>query len=341
MRLSACLFASCLALFGLSVHAETVSDLYQVREAVTSQQPDERNAALGRALETLVLRLSGDAQAVQAPALAGVRQDPQQLVSRFSYDGDKLVVDFDPLTTENKLREAGVPLWGANRPAILAWWLNTTGEGASLLGDGQEAAAPLRQAAQHRGLPLRLPLADLSEQLVATPENLGANQADALQPVSERYAADALLAVQAHEEGGQWQAQWRLWLGDSREQGSAQGADQNALADAVLLAVSQRLAPRFVVKPGAASAMIVEVQGASLARYAELERLLEPFAARLLQVKGDQLTWQVSASSEQLRAQLGLAGLQEVPATAAPLDASAQLGTTPAPAPANLLRFHW
>ncbi|HSC83583.1 MAG TPA: DUF2066 domain-containing protein [Pseudomonas sp.] len=341
MRLSTCLLASCLALFSLSSSAESVSDLYQVREAVTSQQPEERNAALGKALETLVLRLTGDSQAVQNPALATVRQDPQQLVSRFSYEGDKLVVDFDPLTTENKLRQAGIALWGANRPAILTWWLNSAGDGVSLIGDGQDAAAPLRQAAQHRGLPLRLPLADLSEQLVATPENLGANQPDALRPVSERYAADALLTVQAHEENGQWQAQWRLWLGDSREQGSAQGSDQAALADAVLLAVSERLAPRFVVKPGAASALTIEVQGANLARYAELERLLEPFAARLLQVKGDQLTWQVNASSEQLRAQLGLAGLQELPADAAPLDASAQPGTPPAPAPSNLLRFRW
>jgi hypothetical protein len=341
MRLSARLFALCVALFGLPALAEPVSGLYQVREAVTSQQPEERTAALNRALETLVLRLTGDAQALQNPALAGVRQDPQQLVSQYVYEGETLVVDFDPLTTENKLRQAGMPLWGANRPSILTWWLNSGAEGASLVGDGQEAAAPLQQAAQHRGLPLRLPLADLQEQLVATPDNLGASQPDALQPASERYAADALLAVQATEADGQWQAQWRLWLGDSREQGKAQGADQKALADAVLLAVSQRLAPRFLVKPGAASALTLEIQGVNLARYAELERLLEPFAARLLRAKGDLLVWQVNASAEQLRAQLGLAGLQEVPADAAPLDAGANPQAAPAPAAANLMRFRW
>ncbi|HSX71657.1 MAG TPA: DUF2066 domain-containing protein [Pseudomonas sp.] len=341
MRLSVRLLALCLPLFSLPVLGETVDDLYQVREPVTSQQPEERGAALNRALETLVLRLTGDAKAVQSPALEGVRQDPQQLVSQYVYEGDSLVVDFDPLTTENKLRQAGLPMWGANRPAILTWWLNSGVEGATLIGDGQEAAAPLRQAAQHRGLPLRLPLADLQEQLVATPENLAASQPDALQPASERYGADALLAVQAREEGGQWQAEWRLWLGDSREQGKAQGADQQALADAVLLAVSERLAPRFVVKPGAAGALTLEVQGADLARYAELERLLEPFAARLQRVKGDQLVWQVNASAEQLRAQLGLAGLQEVPADAAPLDAGAAPQATPAPAPANVMRFRW
>ncbi|MWV17865.1 DUF2066 domain-containing protein [Pseudomonas sp. L-22-4S-12] len=341
MRLFVRLFALCCALLSLPSLAEPVSGLYQVREAVTSQQPEERGVVLGKALETLVLRLTGDAQALQASGLEGVRKDPQQLVSQYVYEGDTLIVDFDPLTTENKLRQAGLALWGANRPAILAWWLNAGVEGFSLLGDGQEAAAPLRQAAQNRGLPLRLPLADLQEQLLATPETLGADQPDALQPASERYAADALLAVQAREEGGQWQAEWRLWLGDSREQGKAQGADQNALADAVLLAVSERLAPRFVVKPGTAGALLVEVQGTDLARYANLASLLEPFAARLIKVKGDQLTWQVNASAAQLRAQLALAGLQEIPVDAAPLDAAAPAGSAPAAAPANLLRFRW
>lgn len=341
MRLSARLFALCLSLCSLPTLAAQVDDLYQVREAVTSQQPEERSAALGRALETLLQRLTGDAKAVQSPGLEGVRQDPQQLVSQYVYEGGSLVVDFDPLTTENKLRQAGVPIWGANRPLILTWWLNSNAAGSNLVGDGQEASAPLRQAAQHRGLPLRLPLADLEEQLVATPENLAAGQPDALQPASERYAADALLAVNAREQDGQWQAEWRLWLGDAREQGSAQGADPQALADAVLLAVSQRLAPRFLVKPGTAGAMTLEVQGVDLSRYAELERLLDPFGARLLRISGDLQVWQVNASAEQLRAQLGLAGLQEVPAAAAPLDASAEPQAAPAPAPANLMRFRW
>lgn len=49
MRLSARLFALCLPLFSLPALAAPVSGLYQVREAVTSQQPEERSAALNRA----------------------------------------------------------------------------------------------------------------------------------------------------------------------------------------------------------------------------------------------------------------------------------------------------
>lgn len=312
MRVSVRLILVCLSLFCLPALAVPVAGLYQVREAVTDQQPESRDEAMQRALQTLVLRLTGKAQALQSAELADLRKDPQQIVSRYGYEGDALLVEFDPASTDSRLRQAGLALWGSNRPAILTWWLNDTLAGSQLVGESQSAATPLQTAAQHRGLPLRLPLADLSEQLVATSENLGANDPQALREASERYGADALLSVQAAESDGVWRAQWRLWLGEEREQGKAEAADQVALADAVLLAVSERLAPRFVIQPGAAKSLTLVIDGANLARFAALERLLEPFAAHLLSVEGEQLTYQVSASAEQLRAQLALGQLHEV-----------------------------
>lgn len=352
MRFFRSLFVGCLSLVSLASHAETVKSLYQVREPVTSQAPDERDQATQRALDTLVLRLTGDPKAAQNPGLAAIRKDPQQIISQYGFDAgppEVLKVDFDPASTEQALRRAGLSLWGANRPSILTWWLTDSAEGSSLVGDGQASAAPLRRAAQHRGLPLRLPLADLSEQLVATAPNLEGTDATPLRGVSDRYNADALLAVHAREEGGQWQAKWHLWLGDQKEAGNVQGADQAAVADAVMLAVSQRLAPRFVVKPGATGEQLLEVQGMNLERYAALGRLLEPFGARLRRVDGDRILYRVNGSADQLRAQLSLAKLQEVPAGEAPIPAApvqpAVGGVTPAvaptPAPTPQLRFRW
>lgn len=319
MRLSVRLMFFCLSLLSLPALAAPVAGLYQVREAVADQQPENRDAAMQKALQTLVQRLTGDAKALQSAGLEGLRKDPQQIVSQYGFEGDALVVEFDPASTERQLRQAGLALWGANRPAVLTWWLNESPEGSQLIGESQSAAAGLRDAAQHRGLPLRLPLADLSEQLVATGDGLMANDPQALREASERYGADALLAVQATESGGSWQATWRLWLGDEREQGKAEAADQAALADAVMLAVAERLAPRFLVKPGAAQSLTLVIEGADLSRFAALERLLEPFAARLQEIDGQRLVYQVSASPEQLRAQLALGQLQEV---TEPLDAS-------------------
>ena len=152
-----------------------------------------------------------------------------------------------------------------------------------------------------------------------------------------------MLAVHAREEGGQWQAKWRLWLGDQKEQGTVQGADTAALADGVLLAVSQRLAPRFVTRPGASSEQLLEVQGMTLEHYAALGHLLEPFGAQLQSVDGDRIVYRVNGSAEQLRAQLSLAKLQEIPAGEAPApQAPVQGAEGAAPvAPQAQLRFRW
>lgn len=352
MRLSPYLLAGCIASLSLQGHAETVNNLYQVLEPVASQTPDERSAATQRALETLVLRLTGDPKAIASPGLAGVRKDPQQIISQFGYDAgppQALQVDFDPVSTDSQLRQAGLPTWGSNRPSILGWWLNDTTDGSSLIGDGQATAGPLRRAAQHRGLPLRLPLADLNEQLVATAKNLEGSDATPLRGASERYNADALLAVHAHQDGDKWTAKWRLWLGDKQDNGTAEGSDQATLADALMLAVSERLAPRYLAKPGASTDLTLQVQGNTLERYAQLGRLLEPFGARLKSVDGDTLVYRVTGSPEQLRAQLTLAKLQEVhvdpapvapAATPAPGTAPVAQPAQPTPAPADLV-FHW
>jgi hypothetical protein len=132
------------------------------------------------------------------------------------------------------------------------------------------------------------------------------------------------------------------------------------LADAVLLAVSQRLAPRFVAKPGASTGLVLQAQGMNLERYAELLRLLEPFGGRLKAVEADRVDFEVAGNAEQVRAQLALGKLQEIPAAEAaaaaqstaapaqpaPVDAAAQ-PSAPSPAPmivpaaAPQMYFRW
>ena len=122
-----------------------------------------------------------------------------------------------------------------------------------------------------------------------------------------------------------------------------------ALADAVLLAVSERLAPRFAVKAGVSSEQLLQVQGMTLERYAALGHLLEPFGAQLQRVEGDRIVYRVNGSSEQLRSQLSLAKLQEVPAGEAlapqPVPSPVAEGAQPVPVPQAepepQLRFRW
>ena len=85
---------------------------------------------------------------------------------------------------------------------------------------------------------------------------------------------------------------------------------------------------------------MLQVQGMTLERYAALGHLLEPFGAQLQRVDGDRIVYRVNGSSEQLRSQLSLAKLQEVPAGEAPAVVE---GAQPAiaPEPQAQLRFRW
>lgn len=302
-------------------HAEVVDNLYQVREPVTSQQPDERNAALKRALQELVVRLTGNPQSAQTPALASALAAPESLITQYGYDAGPpqvLVVNFDPAATERALGQAGLSVWGANRPVVMVWWLNDADGGATLLGDGQPASASVQRGAQSAGLPIRLPLADLNEQLAGTAANIDASDPTVLRQASERYGANALLAVHAKPQGNGWQAQWRLWNGGAVEQGSSQAADQDALAAAVLQDVASRLSKKFVSRPGTTEPLTLVADNSNFERYAQLQKVLEPLSSRLVKVEGTQLTYDLTANPDQLQAQLGLAGLQPTTAPAAP-----------------------
>ena len=178
-----------LSLVSLASHAETVKGLYQVREPVSSQAPEERDQATQRALDTLVLRLTGDPKAAQSPGLAALRKDPQQIISQYGFDAgppEVLKVDFDPASHRAGVAPGRIVSVGRESAVDPGLVVERSTEGSSLVGDGQASAAPLRRAAQHRGLPLRLPLADLNEQLVATAPNLEGADATPLRGASDR-----------------------------------------------------------------------------------------------------------------------------------------------------------
>ena len=91
MRLSVRLLFFCLSLLSLPALAAPVPGLYQVREPVADQQPESRDAAMQKALQTLVLRLTGDAKALLNPALEGLRLVDYKVRILTPNDGTKAV----------------------------------------------------------------------------------------------------------------------------------------------------------------------------------------------------------------------------------------------------------
>ncbi len=309
MRFFIGMVAVWMSLAAVISHAEPVSSLYQVREELTSQESEERDSGLQQAFMTLMQRLTGQEDAAQSPELADYQADPQALISRYGYEGNTLVVNFDPESVQAALAQTNLPVWGSNRSLVLTWWLIEDLNGLRLISDGQSNAQKLYAAAHYAGIPARFPLGDLNDQLLIGSDPLYNNEK--LRRSAERYTADAVLLVQQSADKEDFTANWQLWLGDELQQGQAGADSQATLARSVFFQVNQYLAERFAIKASEGETFNVRVQGLDLERFVLLERLLEPFAAQLQEVNQDYAQWQVHSRVEQLRAQMALGQLHE------------------------------
>jgi hypothetical protein len=302
--------------------AAEVTGLYQVREPLAGSTEEAREQAFGQAFTTLLQRLTGSAGSAQNPALAAARSRPQDLALGFTYLDNELRVSFDPGSVMQVLRDAQVPLWGQERPVLLLWWAEDGLHGRQLLGDGHPHTLELRQAAQHRGLPVRFPLGDLNEQVQADSGWSGTGQSG-LEELLQRYGADALLAVEARNDAGMISGSWQLLGTSLNQEGRLQGQEVPVVADSMFQSLAQAMAREYAIVPGQGDLLQVRLQNLELDSMVAAEKALQVFDGRLVKLQDDQAVWQVTALPDQLRSQLALYKFREVPASwqAEPADA--------------------
>lgn len=328
---------SCIA---ATAYASSDAALYQVREELESQESTVRDAGLRASFTTLMQRLTGKAETAQAAQLAQYAANPQPLITHYDYDGNTLIVNYDPPTVRSVLRETALPVWATSRIASLVWWQVDDVQGLRLISGAHDAAHQLQSAAQHHGVPVRFPLGDLNEQLLISADVL-TDHAD-VRALAERYGTDALVIVMAQQAGDQLHAQWQLWLGNKQQQGEVSAATSEELARSVFAQVNQNLVKRFATKPGEGEEFRVRVTGLNLERFALVERLLEPFAAQLQKVTPEYTQWAVRSTAEQLKIQLALAELQEVQAPLKSRQQGGELGVEQTSSDsAQMLYFSW
>ncbi len=311
-QLQAALLGGIILLASQAVWSAPVTGLYQVREPLVQGSGDDRAEAFSRAFGTLMQRLTGTADSARVGALATHSASPQNLALGYTYQEDELQVSFDPASVMQALREAEVPVWGVDRPVLLLWWVQDGLQGRQLLGDGQNRSLNLQQAALHRGLPVRFPLADLSEQVRADHGWNSTNEVQ-LQELLQRYAGDALLVVETQEAADGMTGSWQL-LGSSLQlKGSLAGDNPVDAADGLFQQLAKELAREYAVVPGQGERLQVRLQGLDLDGLLAAEKALQVFDGQLVSLQGDQAVWQVTALPEQLRSQLALYQFREQP----------------------------
>lgn len=303
-RYKSCWLFLSVLLVTLPALAVTVPDLYEVSTPVTSN----RDAAFVDALKAVVVRVSGRRDA--AARLGSALNNPRQYVQRFgSTSNNMLQVGFDSVSIDRLLSDAGLPIWGRERPATLVLLNIEAPDRSSYWIDSTSTAAErelIVRIAKQRGLPVVWP--DLSPQEFSQISS-EANDSAALLQTAARYSANATLLGKARSDGvGGLTVRWTL----ASEVGAAQAS--GSLDEGVHLA-ADTFARVYAASGSSLDSVMVEISGiGNLNSYASTLNYLEGMTlvrgVALEQVTGDTMRFKLAVRGDvaTLRRALALDG---------------------------------
>ncbi len=209
-------------LVGGVVAAVPVAGLYRAVVPVAGQGPEERRDGIRAALEEVLVRVTGQAEAPRDPRAAPLLEAAARFVEgyRFLPGGEglplgmqRLEVRFQREPLEQALYRAGLPVWGRDRPAVLLWLAVRAPQGRELVGGELQPAVQraLLEAARRRGLPLMLPLLDLEDRARLSEAEVWAGFAEPALAAAKRYAPEAVALGRLEPAGPGWaEVPWRF-----------------------------------------------------------------------------------------------------------------------------------
>jgi uncharacterized protein len=220
------LFVLCLAPVGLVQAQSGSASLYTGEVPVPDQSDEARAVALKSALAQVVVKLTGDRNAVSGEAVAKLVDSAERYVQQYTYRQDvanvdgqpllrlSLVASFDRAALDRLLRDRGLKVWSpAGRAPLVAWVAIDDGAGPRLLAADEPAARAMQQAAELRGATLVWPRVDTPDQAVTTAQIVWEGDVMTLGADAARYQTDSVLVGQLRRVGDSWSARWTLAIG--------------------------------------------------------------------------------------------------------------------------------
>ncbi len=276
----------------LIARAEVVENLYRVEVPVADQERDTRTRALTDALRQVLMRVSGrDELALMEPGVEQALALPTRYVERYRYtvrqeNGQRqlrMEVRFEPEAINRILRESHLPVWGRNRPGVLAWVVIDDRHGRKLLSSDSPAAwrDEVAREAARRGLPLRLPLYDLTDRARLTVADVWGNFEDRLLDASQRYQVQAVLVGRIYQTyRNRWRSHWTLYNEGRRDDWESEGVSLAAALAAGVAGSTRQLAERYARVAASSLPGVVRVQVLGIRNLADYTRAFR-YLARL------------------------------------------------------------
>ncbi len=246
-----------LLLVGNGASAEVVRDLHSARVPIENQSSSALASASQDALAQVLVKVSGSEDVLTHPdvtaALPMARSHVQQYVfSRDSGPDGALYArfEFEASYVNDLLTKARLPLWTANRPRVLVWMVAELDGRRQFvsLAETPELAAQLITEFERRGLPVQLPLFDLSDATAITVDDVWKQRGATIQAASDRYdIQDILVGRGVVVSSGAWNGDWSYIYGKHRlDRSSSAPLAAGFLQDGVALA-AEEMASRYAV----------------------------------------------------------------------------------------------
>jgi hypothetical protein len=204
------------SLFSCYTFAIEVTNLYEFKVLVEDKSRLEQNRASRVGFIGVLKKVSGESI---NPSHASIQQAYKKLsnfVLKYEYQESlhqtSLTIRFQPKMVDNVLTAMNKPIWGNRRPLTLIWLAIEEDKQRSLMTqeDYPQIFQTLIDKSENAGLPLVLPLLDLTDRMNLSVTDVWANFPDQIFSASERYEPEIIVSGRLYRDKNVWQLDWQF-----------------------------------------------------------------------------------------------------------------------------------
>lgn len=204
-------------LFCFSAISAEVYNLDESLVPVDSRAKNLRSQAIKQGLREVVLKNTGTQSALTHPDVVKQLANASALMTQYGYqdlDGKLFIkVSFDHKRLISLLRQAGLPVWGKQRPLTLVWLVEEVEGERKILNDASTSAARTSFDTQssNRGVPLLFPLMDLDDAMQVGVNDIRGQFTANVANASLRYQANYFIMATISPQGAVYRYQMSLY----------------------------------------------------------------------------------------------------------------------------------
>lgn len=199
-------FGAGLAFLSLNVAATQQVVVNEASIAVSDQSQTTQTNALKKALRQVVIKISGNTDVLENPGIKAALVSPQSYLRsyRFAFEEQETyyVAEFDKTKLTDLLKRERLPLWGERRPETIVWMATENDVGERFIIDEGHLSAEsemLTTTADMRGVPLSLPLMDLTDSSTISVYDVWGRFVQSLTQASTRYGVDNVIGARLYK----------------------------------------------------------------------------------------------------------------------------------------------